>query len=396
MREVRQGLHWPGRSPTTTDATIAAVVTVLVQHSVWFWEGQDETFGDRPLSSPIMLVVTASLFWRRRAPLAVATTVALGLLVQTLVSGTFSQTPATSVCIAIALYSLGAYASPGRALVGAALIGAEIQLKGVIATPSELDESPFVALFYWLLILSLVGLGMLVRGRRRTSDLRKRADALEAERATHAQAAVAEERRRIARELHDVVSHNMTATILQAEAAQELLKTQPARADDALRLIQGLSREALGEMRRMLGILRENNGGAPSVPQPRLDNIPALVERTRESGLPVDLAIEGTPCNLAPGIEVSAYRIVQEALTNTRKHAGDTRVRVCIRYGGTRLDVGVTDDGCGAAATDDGTGHGLIGMRERVEFFGGEFTAGPRPGGGFEVHAHLPISPAGR
>jgi signal transduction histidine kinase len=339
-----------------------------------------------------MLLVTGSLFWRRRAPLAVAAVVAGGLLAQTIVTGTFTQAAPVALCQGVALYSLGAYTTARRALVGAALIGLEIQLKSVIAEPTQTDDSPFVALFWWLLVLTLVGLGMLVRSRRRAGDLQRDAAALEAGRAEHARAAVDEERRRIARELHDVVSHNVSATILQAEAAEELLKTQPERAGAALHSIQSMGREALGEMRRMLGIIRADNGGSPAAPQPRLSDLPALVERVRATGLPVELSIEGPVCDVAPGIELSAYRIVQEALTNVRKHAGDANAQVGLRYSETELEVQIDDDGDGVAAADDGTGHGLIGMRERVEFFGGDFSAGRRARRGFRVTARFPIA----
>jgi signal transduction histidine kinase len=384
--------RWPGWSARTIDAVIAAAVGAIVQQNVWFWEGADETFADRQFSSPIMLLATASLFWRRRAPLAVAAAVASALLAQTAASGTFTQTPGTALLAGVALYSLGAHTSVHQAAAGAVLVGAAIQLKGVIAAPTQSDESPFVFLFWWLLVLSTVGLGTLVRSRRRAARLQASAASLEAERAAHAREAVAEERRRIARELHDVVSHNVSASILQAEAAEELLKTDPDRAGAALQSIQGMGREALGEMRRMLGIIRADNGGAPSEPQPRLSDLPALIERTRDSGLVAELRTEGTPFELAPGIELSAYRIVQEALTNVRKHAGHAHVSVCVEYREGSLGVRIGDDGRGGAAADHGSGHGLIGMRERVEFFGGDFTAGPGAAGGFEVRAVFPLA----
>lgn len=373
------------------DAATALLVTALVQQGVWFSDQPDETFEDKPFSSPLMVLVTASLFWRRRAPLAVAAVVAGGLAAQTIVTGTFTQVPATALCQGVVLYSLGAYATSRRALIGAALIGLEIQLKSVIAEPTATDDSPFVALFWWLLILTIVGLGMLARSRRRAGDLQRDAAALEAERVVHARAAVDEERRRIARELHDVVSHNVSATILQAEAAEELLKTQPERAGAALQSIQSMGREALGEMRRMLGIMRADNGGSPATPQPRLSDLPALVERARNTGLSIKFSVEGAVCDVPPGIELSVYRIVQEALTNVRKHAGAASAQVWLRYGETQLEVQIADDGHGVAA-NDGTGHGLIGMRERVEFFSGEFTSGPRAGRGFSVTARFPIA----
>ena len=215
--------------------------------------------------------------------------------------------------------------------------------------------------------------------------------AREAEREQHARAAVAEERERIARELHDVVSHNVSASVLQAGAAEELLRRDPERVGEALQSIQDMGREALGEMRRMLGILRTEQGDVPAPPQPRLADLKPMVERANESGLDVSLVVEGPVSDLPPGIELSSYRIVQESLTNVAKHAGPCRVVVTTRYLPDWLEVEVTDDGRGAAAIDSGIGHGLVGMRERVDFFGGKLDVGPGESGGFTVRARFPV-----
>jgi signal transduction histidine kinase len=179
--------------------------------------------------------------------------------------------------------------------------------------------------------------------------------------------------------------------VLQAGAAEELLRHDPERVGEALRSIQDMGREALGEMRRMLGILRSDHGDVPPPPQPRLADLKAMVERANESGLEVSLVVEGPVSPLPPGIELSSYRIVQESLTNAAKHAGPCRVVVTASYFPDRLEVEVTDDGRGAAAIDSGIGHGMVGMRERVDFFGGELDAGPAGGGGFTVRARFPL-----
>jgi signal transduction histidine kinase len=238
---------------------------------------------------------------------------------------------------------------------------------------------------------SVVGLGMLVRTVRRSRAQQQLVQAREVEREQHAREAVAEERERIARELHDVVSHNVSASVLQAGAAEELLGKDPERVGEALQSIQEMGREALGEMRRMLGILRAENGEAPAPPQPRLSDLAQLVERARESGLDVTAVVEGDVVDLAPGVELSSYRIVQECLTNVTKHAGPCRAVVTTRYLPGWLEVEVKDDGRGAGATDSGLGHGLVGMRERVDFFGGTLEAGALPSGGFAVRARFPV-----
>ena len=376
--------------PTRVDAAIALGTTALMIVAVWTGTAPDERFSDKPVSTLLLLPVGLSLAFRRHAPFVVAFVVATGHLLETAVTGTFSQTPALALCIAITLYSLGAHTTLRKALIGGGLVAATLQLKGIIAEPSGPDESPFVALFWWLLCLSLVGLGVLVRSQRRSSDLQREAREHEAERTAHERAVVAEERQRIARELHDVVSHNVSATILQAGAAEELLKTDPERAGMALRSIQDMGREAIGEMRRMLGILRADGAPGPAPPQPRLSDLGALVERAGGSGIDARLVIEGDVAELAPGLELSAYRIVQEALTNVAKHAAASKVVVSVRYGESDLEVVVHDDGAGATVAD-GTGHGLVGIRERVELLGGELWNGPARNGGYTVRTRVPV-----
>jgi signal transduction histidine kinase len=376
--------------PAGVDAAIALGTTALMIVAVWSGTAPDERFADKPVSTLLLLPVGLSLAFRRRAPLVVAVVVATGHLLQTAVTGSFSQAPALALCIVIALYSLGAHTSLRRALIGGGLVAASLQLKGIIAEPSRPDESPFVALFWWLLGLSVVGLGVLVRSQRRSSELQRDAREREAERTAHERAVVAEERQRIARELHDVVSHNVSASILQAGAAEELLKTDPERAAMALRSIQEMGREAIGEMRRMLGIIREDGATGPAPPQPRLSDLGALVERAGGPGIDARLVIEGDVAELAPGLELSAYRIVQEALTNVTKHAAASRVVVSVRYGESDLLVEVQDDGASATLSNR-AGHGLVGMRERMDLLGGELWHGPAPGGGYLVRARVPV-----
>ena len=247
-------------------------------------------------------------------------------------------------------------------------------------------------------------LGDSLRTRRAYfAQLEERAARLEKEREAQAKVAVAAERARIARELHDVVAHNVSVMVVQADGAAYVLDSAPDQARKALETISGTGRQALAEMRRLLGVLRtgEHKEGGEYVPQPDVEQIDDLVEKCRGAGLPVDFKIEGTPRPLPSGVELTAYRIVQEALTNTRKHGGpNTGASVRLVYFDDGLGLLVEDDGKGAPhelyeeGGADGQGHGLIGMRERVGMVGGTLDAGPRPGGGFRISALLPLKPA--
>ncbi|MFD4572945.1 sensor histidine kinase [Streptomyces sp. NPDC058417] len=247
-------------------------------------------------------------------------------------------------------------------------------------------------------------LGDSMRTRRAYfAQLEERAARLEKEREAQAKVAVAAERARIARELHDVVAHNVSVMVVQADGAAYVLDAAPDQAKKALETISSTGRQALAEMRRLLGVLRtgEHQEGGEYVPQPDVEQIEDLVQQCRGSGLPVDFRIEGTPRPLPSGVELTAYRIVQEALTNTRKHGGpNAGASVRLVYFDDGLGLLVEDDGKGAPhelyeeGGADGAGHGLIGMRERVGMVGGTLDAGPRPGGGFRISALLPLKAA--
>jgi signal transduction histidine kinase len=239
--------------------------------------------------------------------------------------------------------------------------------------------------------------GVTVRTRRAyVAALEARNALLEREREENARLAVALERGRIARELHDVVAHNVSVVVVQAGAAERLVETDPARARQAMRDVATTGRQALAEMRRLLGVLREDEQDDEMTPQPGVAELESLARRVGDAGLPVELSVQGHQRPLPASAALSAYRIVQEALTNTMRHAGPARARVILRYLPDALEIQVSDNGTGSAArTDptqrtDGGGHGLIGMRERVMLFGGELSAGPRPEGGYAVVARIP------
>jgi signal transduction histidine kinase len=241
--------------------------------------------------------------------------------------------------------------------------------------------------------------GELVRIRHlRALALEERATALERERDERARAAVAEERTRMARELHDILAHTLSTMVLQAGASRQVLHSDLETVEELLLSIARTGREALGEVRRLLGLLRASDDPDGLLPQPTLANLDGLIQETSKAGLPVELRVEGKPVAPSPGLDLAAYRIVQEALTNALKHAGPARAEVVIRYGDRDLELVISDDGAGArAGSADGqpAGHGLLGVQEPVALYGGLVTAGPRAGGGYALRARLPLDPAG-
>jgi signal transduction histidine kinase len=234
--------------------------------------------------------------------------------------------------------------------------------------------------------------GLYISTRRKyTLSLEERARRLDRERDAQAEVAAAAERARIARELHDVIAHSISVMVIQADGAAYTVDADTARAKRAMEAIGATGRQALTEMRRMLGVLRENDGQATLAPQPGVEQLTDLVQQIRAAGLPVDLKVDGDPLSLPTGQELAIYRIVQEALTNVLKHAGPmATARVALHYGDRAIEVRIRDDGRGATFTD-GRGHGLVGMRERAAVYGGDVSAEPAPGGGFQVIARLPV-----
>jgi signal transduction histidine kinase len=307
---------------------------------------------------------------------------------------------ATDLAILVLLYTLAAYCTRRISVWGLAvcLVGSAVG----IARWTTTGGRPFwdwltvgAVLFAGPALLAWV-LGDSMRYRRAYyASLEDRAARLERERDAQARVAVVAERARIARELHDVIAHNVSVMVVQADGASYALGTDPARAKEALAAISATGRQALAEMRRLLGVLRREDEGTGSMlaPQPGIGELGELLDQARTAGLPVTFAVEGVPQPLPGGAALTAYRIVQESLTNTRKHAGPVAsASVVLRYSTDALVLAISDDGRGSAA-HDGAGHGLTGMRERVAVYGGSVVAGPRPGGGFEVVATLPLTP---
>ncbi|MFD5198726.1 sensor histidine kinase [Streptomyces sp. NPDC058375] len=291
------------------------------------------------------------------------------------------------------------------ALIGSLSAAALSQLRWEAEPGGSWVQVIFVTVIMTVPFVLAWVLGDSLRTRRAYFDqLEERAARLEREREAQSKVAVAAERARIARELHDVVAHNVSVMVVQADGAAYVMDAAPDQAKQALETISSTGRQALAEMRRLLGVLR--TGDAPEsgeyVPQPDVEQIEDLVAQVRQTGLEVDFKVEGTPRPLPSGVELTAYRVVQEALTNTRKHGGpDAGASVRLVYFDDGLGLLIEDDGRGAAhelyedGGADGAGHGMIGMRERVGMVGGTLDAGPRPGGGFRISALLPLKPPG-
>ena len=336
-----------------------------------------------PNALGVVLVVVACvpLAWRRRAPLAVVAII--GAAVATF--SFFGSQPALLIPLTIALYSAAAHREREQ------LIWVLVPVAVVTAIAINTAEEPIAREGYnWVEILAeiVVTAGIPIALGRMTFNRRRR---IVRDRKLAAREAVAAERARIARELHDVVAHHMSVMVVQAGAARSVGDADPAAVAEALHQIEASGRTGLSEMRRLLEILKASDGETGLEPQPGLAHLDELLDGMRATGLAVEAVVEGPPRPLSPGVDLSAYRIVQEALTNTLKHAGGANASVLLRFERDALEIEVADDGPGAPAESDG-GHGLIGMRERVQLFGGALEAGPRPGGGFLVRARLPAN----
>jgi signal transduction histidine kinase len=254
--------------------------------------------------------------------------------------------------------------------------------------PAQTFEDYFgIALLFLVLWLAGFGLG---RKLQEVADVREQAARLESEREQQAREAVAEERARLARELHDVVGHSVSVMTVQASAVRRLLLPEQEKEREALEIVEQTGRQALAEMRRLVGVLRRPEESPALAPQPSLEHIEKLVAQVRESGLPVELRVEGEPAQLPAGLDLTAYRFVQEGLTNALKHARADQAQVLVRYGDGEIELEVSDNGTGGG-DGAGGGHGLVGMRERVAVYGGELEAAPRPEGGFRLKARLPL-----
>ena len=341
----------------------------------------------------LVIAMNIPVVWRRTAPVAALwTTVACTAPFWVL---DYPDDPAGPNLL-ILVYSLAAHEGRPRSIRhfwGAFAVMTGVLVAGVISVEEDL---PWIAVPANVIVFGTAWiLGDNLRTRRQyLAELEEKAARNEDRQRAEAQRAVIEERTRIARELHDVVAHSMSVMVVQAGAARRILDVDPARASEALATIEETGRESLTEMRRMLGVLRDHGEEAELAPQPGLDDFDRLLQTCGEAGLPVELVVTGEVRHLAPGLEMNAFRVVQESLTNSLKHAGTASAVVRLHYRPDALEVDVTDDGRGAAAVSGGSGQGLVGMRERVEAYGGHLSAEPRPGGGFAVSATFFTEPS--
>jgi signal transduction histidine kinase len=393
MRAARALIDACRRHPWWGDGALALLLTLIVFAPTLTGA---KTARDIPVYELLLLpATTVPLVARRYRPVQVFCVVFTAQVALLLLPAGHAVPPAFGAIVA--MYTVASRCGRPRSVQLGARAGAAFALASLLYFGGDPQRAvPQLAL---LGIAWAVGDNLGTR-RAYLAELEARAERLEREREEQAARATRDERARIARELHDVIAHNVSVMVVQASAGEELFDSNPQGAREALRAVATTGRDALAELRRLLGVIRPGpDGEEPPAygPQPGLAALPELLQQVRDTGLAVSLSVDGEPSELPEAASLCAYRIVQEALTNTIKHAGATGAEVGLRYASDALEVSVRDDGHGGAGQVNGTGsgHGLIGMRERVALFGGEVEAGPAPAGGYQVIARLPLSLAG-
>ncbi len=389
---------WSGRADAATwtsvwpDLALAAALTAGGQLELHFahasgWHGL--------VHGMLLLAQTAPIALRRLYPTTVAGICAVALAVEALATAPTNTTSGLFAGL-VEIYTVGRWVAGWRLVAISAVIAAALALH-IVRLPDQamsdrLDNLAFAGVLSaaaWL-----VGRAM----RRRAMDRQRAAAEAQAQREAAAaalQAAAAEERSRIARELHDVVAHGMGVMVVQAAAAEQMLKSDPSAAQEPLSTVRRTGQEALAEMRRLLGLLRTGDAADAGEPQPGLDRLPALVEQLRSAGMPVTLTTTGAPVPLSSGLQLCVYRIAQEALTNCLKHASGAPTEMTMTYEPDALHLRIHNSpGRPAPQAATGAGHGLVGMRERVRVYGGTLAAQPEADGGFLVDARLPLDPS--
>jgi signal transduction histidine kinase len=375
---------WLRRHPLATDAMVAGVVLALSLPPITGPTGHHHA-----LSLALILVMGSVLVWRRRAPLIVLTVITGVALVQ-LTTGTLNG----DLALLAAFYALAAHAPTRHVLAGVAL------LEGAAVVVTLSAGNGLLAWTLWSsLVMATWFTGYYARTRRSyLASLVSRAERLEREQDTQAQLAASAERARIAREMHDIIAHNIAVMIALADGATYTVAGDPGQAATLMGEVSATGRSALTEMHRLLSVLRQP-AGPGHAPQPTLADIDNLLAAVRAAGLPTRLTVTGQPPALPPSIQLALYRIIQEALTNTLKHSAAASARVQLTYRPDGVTLEVTDDGqprarpVSAADAESSAGHGIAGMRERAAVFGGEVSAGPGPDGGWRVHTMLYLRP---
>lgn len=333
------------------------------------------------------IATVVPLLARRRYPFGAPAAVFVAIAATSLVDpGWIDYDPATFLAATASAFLFGMLKERRQTVAGVGIMLGAIAIVGYNTGSSAGD-------FLWPAIVFgiawTVGYGLDWKFRE-AEVAKERAAHAERVREEEARLAVAEERARIARELHDIVGHSVSVMTVQAAGVRSLLRPEQERAREAVTVVEQTGREALAEMRRLVGVLRRPEESPALAPQPSLEHVDKLVSQALEAGLPVELRVEGDPVELPAGVDLTAYRLVQEGLTNAVKHANAQHAEVVVRYSNGQVELTVTDDGSGDGGGDSG-GHGLVGMRERVSVYGGELDAGPLPQGGYRLHATLPV-----
>lgn len=368
------------------DALLAAALLILIGTEALT---SDRRMGSVGLTVLLVAVMIAPVAVRRRHPLAASGVTLAGAMAVSAWATPVNDLTTSIFLLVVMPYPAGRQLAMPRAawglVLGVAMV-CSVDLIGGVGGPSDYLFPSLIAALSWLTGRDLRNRALL------TQELAQDNELLEAEHERHAAAVVTRERARIARELHDVVAHSVSVMVVQSGGARRVLESDPAAAAQALGAVQDTGRVALVELRRLLGIMRQDEAPAPLSPQPGLEGLGELVGRARAAGLPVALRVSGEPGPLPAGVDLTAYRVVQEALTNAIKHASGAHATVGVRWSGEAVEIEVADTG-GARRPDGGgagSGQGLVGMRERVALYGGELYAGPGPHGGFVVRARLP------
>jgi signal transduction histidine kinase len=383
-----------GEAPRLPDAALAVALAVAGQLDLRFNLDNSTHYGSAFATAVVVAVATLGLAWRRRWPFVTLCVVAGAIALPELFGPLTFTLWGHFVPLLVAAYTAARWCSDRFAAVSAVIVGATIAVVLLrVPASGSAGNIPFAV---------VPAAGLMIAGRvlqrrhERAAELADRAHRLEIGREAEVAAAVAAERSRIARELHDVVAHCVSVMVVQAGVSEAMLDASPERAREPLRAVQETGQQAIAELTRMLGLLRRDRGDIAErlTPQPGAAQLPELLERLEASGLDVELSTVGDPKPLPPGVDLTNFRITQEALTNALKHAGPgAMARVELRHLPDTVEIEVTDNGPGATtvARRGGGGHGLIGMSERVEVFGGSLEAGPRPSGGFRVFVALPV-----
>jgi signal transduction histidine kinase len=379
-----------GRARLIGDAAVAALLLALGMAEIWAALPSRGGSGSALWSSVAVVVGTVPLAARRVRPVVVVAVIAVGLSALYALVPLYVLFYGTFVPIALAGFSVARHARGRGAYAGAGWLALSV-LAVTVFEPGQRTPGSLVFNIGGLALAWLVGRALAVF-ERRAADARRQAVAAEVAAATMAMSAVLEERTRIARELHDIVAHAVSLIVVQAGAAEPEVEENPAFAREALHAIRSTGAGALAEMRRMVAMLREDDEPDPLSPQPGVEALPELLAQTRAGGLPATLLVEGPAGVLPSGLDLVVYRIVQEALSNVRRHASASRAEVRLTYHPDRLCLEVTDDGVGAGSELRTGGHGLVGMRERARLYGGSLDASGVPGAGFTVRAELPLA----